>query len=90
MKINTQADRYLAEKFELKEKVAKSKAKVKVFEELEQLTTVLKISSAPRKMLSVGRQCKLIATGMFHYWIHHTKGVLIEERMGNILQGILK
>ena len=89
MKINTQADRYLAEKFELKEKVAKSKAKVKVFEELEQLTTVLKIS-APRKMLSVGRQCKLIATGMFHYWIHRTKGVLIEERMGNILQGISK
>ena len=86
MKINTQADRYLAEKFELKEKVAK----VKVFEELEQLTTVLKISSAPRKMLSVGRQCKLIATGMFHYWIHRTKGVLIEERMGNILQGISK
>ena len=41
--------RYQAEKLELEEKVAKSKAKVKVFEELEQPTTALKTSFAPRK-----------------------------------------
>ena len=39
--------RYQAEKLELEEKVGKSKAKVKVFQELEQPTTALKMSFAP-------------------------------------------
>ena len=39
---NKQTSRYLAEKLKFEEKVAKSKAKVKVFEKLEQPTTVLK------------------------------------------------
>ena len=47
--------RYQAEKLELKEKVAKSKAKVKVFEELEQSTTTLKMSFALRKNASCGK-----------------------------------
>ena len=46
--------RYQAEKLEFKEKVAKSKAKVKVFEELEQPTTALKTSFASRKNAPCG------------------------------------
>ena len=55
--------RYQAEKLELEEKVAKSKAKVEVFEELEQPTTTLKMpfKMHQRKMLPVVKQCKLIA-----------------------------
>ena len=51
---NKQTSRYLAEKLKFEEKVAKSKAKVKVFEKLEQPTTVLKIPFAPRKNASYG------------------------------------
>ena len=58
--------RYQAEKLGLEEKVAKFKAKIKVFEELEQPKAALKMSFAPRKMLPVGKQCKLVAIGMFH------------------------
>ena len=41
--------RYQAENLELEEKVAKSKSKVKVFEELEQPPTALRTSFASRK-----------------------------------------
>ena len=44
--------RYQTEKLELEEKIAKSKAKVKVFEELEQPTTRFKKPFAPRKKAS--------------------------------------
>ena len=47
--------RYQAEKLELGEKVAKSKAKVKVFEEVEQPTTSLKMSFVSRKNASCGK-----------------------------------
>ena len=47
--------RYQAEKLEIDEKVAKSKAKVKVFEELEQPTTALKTSFASRKNAPCGK-----------------------------------
>ena len=36
-------------------------------------------------MLPVGKQCELIATGMFHCYMHHIKGVLTEESMGRYL-----
>ena len=47
--------RYQEEKLDLEEKVAKSKAKVKVFEELEQPTTALKMTSASRKNAPCGK-----------------------------------
>ena len=47
--------RYQAETLELEEKLAKSKAKVKVFAELEQPKTELKTSFASRKNASCGK-----------------------------------
>ena len=47
--------RYQAEKLELEGKIAKSKAKVKVFEELEQPTALLNMPFAPRKKASCGK-----------------------------------
>ena len=47
--------RYQAEKLEPEKNVAKSKAKVKVLEELEQPTTALRTSFAPRKNASCGK-----------------------------------
>ena len=44
-----------AGKLELQEKVAKSKAKVKVFEELEKPATALKTTFVPRKNASCGK-----------------------------------
>ena len=63
---NKHTSKYQGEKLELEGKVAKSKAKVKVFEELEQPTTALKISLHQGKMLPVEKQFKLIAIEMFH------------------------
>ena len=47
--------RYQAEKLEPEKNVAKSKAKVKVLEELEQPTTALRTSFAPRKTARCGK-----------------------------------
>ena len=47
--------RYQTEKLELEEKVAKSKAKVKVFEELEQPTAALRTSFVSRKNAPCGK-----------------------------------
>ena len=47
--------RYQTEKLELEEKVAKPKAKVNVFKELEQPTTALKTSFATKRNASCGK-----------------------------------
>ena len=52
---NKHTSRYQAEKLAIEEKVAKSKAKVKVFKELEQQTTALRMSFGSRKNALCGK-----------------------------------
>ena len=73
--------RYHVETLEFEEKEAKSKAKFKVFEELEQPTTASKIPFLPSRNGKQfnGKQFKLIATRVFHHEIHYVKGVLTQR-----------
>ena len=91
--------RHQAERLELEEKLAKSKAKVKVFEELEQSTTALKTLFAPRKNKAIAFCGKTMQADSYwnvplldapHQRCTDRRGVLTEEGMGDILQGILR
>ena len=73
-----QTSRYQAEKLELEEKIVNSKAKVKVFKELEQPTTVLKTSFAPRKNATCGKTMQAdsywnvpLLDAPHHHKVHH-------------------